>query len=68
MNSYNFNKYNFKPGDIVILDETHPNHSNVKIVSITPRGMFSRVHSANIENPTEKDMWETMTNRLTPIK
>lgn len=63
-----WNKYNFKPGDVVMLDEKYHNKSVVKIFSITPKGLFSTIYSATIENPTDKDMWDTMTNRLTPIK
>lgn len=63
----NFNKYDFIPGDIVELDRDHPNHSEVMIVSMTKGTMFSRVVPAALKNPTDKDAWDVMTNRLTPI-
>jgi len=59
------NQYEFKPGDVVVLDESHPNSSKVKIVSLSPNKMFAIVHQDEL---TVEDAWETMTNRLTPVK
>ena len=59
------NKYGFKIGDTVILDASHPNGNEVIILAFTPNEMFSTVRSVN---STMADFWETMTNRLTPIK
>jgi hypothetical protein len=64
----NNNPYNFKPGDKVQLDEGFANTSVVKIVSMTPQMLYSRVVPAEIENPKDEDAWDTMTDRLTPLK
>ena len=62
------NKHNLKPGDSVRLDKGYANSSIVKIVSMTPHMMYSRVVPVEIKDPKEDDMWETMTNRLTPLE
>lgn len=64
----NHNKLNLQPGDTVRLDKEFRNSSIVVIKSITPLGMYSTIHSAKIKNPTNKDCWETMTNRLSKIE
>lgn len=64
----NYNKLDLIPGDTVILDETFKNSSEVIIVRISPNGMFSRVYSAKLDNPTDNDCWDVMTYRLTKIK
>ena len=67
----NNNPYNFKPGDKVQLDEGFANTSVVKIVSMTPQMLqmlYSRVVPVEIENPKDEDAWDTMTDRLTPLK
>lgn len=61
------NQHNLLPGDIVNLDIDKANTSKVRIVSITPQGMYSRVHKAELENPTDKDCWDVMTARLSHI-
>ena len=60
--SHNFNKHNLQPGDIVILDKEFRNSSEVKILSISPNGLFSTVQDPSGEG----ESWDTMTNRLTP--
>lgn len=62
------NKHNIKPGDRVRLDKGYANSSIVRVVSMTPLMMYSRVVPAEIENPKDDDSWETMTNRLTPLE
>ena len=64
----NNNPYNFKPGDKVKLDEGFANTSIVRIISMTPQMLYSRVVPVEIENPKDEDAWDTMTNRLTPLK
>jgi len=64
----NNNPYNFQPGDKVKLDEGFANTSVVVIVSMMPQKLYSRVVPAEIENPKDDDAWDTMTNRLTPLK
>ena len=63
----NHNIENIIPGDIVILDKDFRNSSEVRVVYMTPNNMFSRVHLASLENPTDSDCWDVMTNRLTKI-
>jgi hypothetical protein len=58
------NKHNLKVGDTVLLDAKYRNGSKVKIIALSPNGMFS--HICPIEM-TESDGWDVMTNRLTPI-
>jgi hypothetical protein len=58
------NKFDLKVGDTVMLDATFRNCSKVKILALSPNGMFS--HICPIEM-TESDRWDVMTNRLTPI-
>ena len=64
----NYNKLNIIPRDVVQLDTTFRNTSKVRVVSISPNGMFSRVHNAELDNPTDKDCWDVMTNRLSLIE
>jgi hypothetical protein len=64
----NQNKYNFIPGDKVRLDAEFSNTSVVVIVSMTPNKLYSRVIPSELENPTDSDAWDTMTNRLTPLE
>ena len=66
INRFN-NIHNLSPGDTVTLDKEHRNSSTVKIVSISPKQMFSMVVPAELENPSNSDMWEVRTNRLTPL-
>ena len=54
-------KYNFSVGESVVLDEGWSNSSTVKILRISPAGMFACVY---IEDP--EDYWEVMTYRLSP--
>ena len=61
---FNHNKHGFKSGDKAILDAEYVNSSEVFIHSITPYGMFSTVSS----DGNEKDTWQVMTCRLTPIE
>jgi hypothetical protein len=61
----NHNKFNLKVGDLVTLDATYRNTSEVYIHSFTPNEMYALVYSKE-EEP--KTVWQTMTNRLTPIK
>ena len=58
------NKYSLRIGETVTLDESHPNHSEVEILSFTHSEMFATVRATN---SIKSDFWETMTNRLTPI-
>jgi len=51
----NHNKENIIPGDIVWLDKEFRNTSKVRVVSMTPNGMFSRVHPAELTDPTDED-------------
>lgn len=57
----NHNPYNFQVGDKVILDEEYSG-IEVKIIYFTPLYMYCIIE--NIEG----ERWQTMTNRLTPIK
>lgn len=43
----NWNKYNFKEGDEVVLDKDFANNSIVTIVSFTPLKMFTQVKDEN---------------------
>lgn len=65
---YNHNKLNLIPGDIVVLDKGFRNSSRVRVVQMTPSEMFSRVHSAELENPTDEDCWDVMINRLSKVE
>lgn len=59
----NWNKYNFKIGDRVVLDKKYNNSSEVVILGFTaPSKMFTTVQSDSGYS------WQTMTNRLTPIE
>lgn len=58
-----FNKYNFKIGDIAILDAEFNNCSKVIILGITPKGMFSWIR---LFDDKDSKGWEVMTYRLTP--
>jgi hypothetical protein len=62
---HNFNKYDLKIGDKVMLDEGFNNHSEVVIKHMTTHKMFSDVYSVD-DKP--EHAWQVMTNRLTPIK
>ncbi len=65
----NHNRQNLSPGDMAVLDRDRPTESIVVIKSMTNHSqMFSQVHPAEIENPSDKDCWEVMTNRLTLFK
>lgn len=66
--AYNHNKHNLSPGDIVQLDKTHPNTSRVKIVGFSPMKMYANVISVNMNDETIGSAWDTMTNRLSPLK
>jgi hypothetical protein len=59
------NKEEIIPGDIVILDKEYQNSSLVKVVKISPRGMFYRVHLTELENPIDEDCWDVTISRLT---
>lgn len=62
-----YNKYNFKNGDIVVLDKGYRNSSLVKIIELSkPSGMFCKVHPAKLDDAKDEDCWDVMTNRLTP--
>jgi hypothetical protein len=56
-----WNKYNFKNGDRVVLDKKYNNRSEVVVIGFTPNKMFATVQS------DDGDKWQTMTIRLTPI-
>lgn len=56
------------PGDTVILDKEFNNSSKVKVVAISSNELFARVHDASLEDPTDKDCWDVMMNRLSKIK
>ena len=60
--SHNYNKLNIKPGDIVILDAGFSNSEEVKVVSLTPSGLFTTV----CEPDDQRMPWEVMTSRLIP--
>jgi hypothetical protein len=57
----NWNKYNFKIGDRVVLDKKYNNSSEVLVIGFTTNNMFATVQS------DDGDKWQTMTTRLTPI-
>jgi len=59
------NTYGFKPGDIVVLDAAFVNSNRVKIVYVSPGGMFCTIHP---EDAIKTEPWDVMTNRLTPIE
>lgn len=59
----NHNPFNLQEGQHVILDKDFNNGSEVVIYMFTPNKMFALIYSA-IESG---DMWECMTNRLTPM-
>lgn len=59
------NRYGFKIGDICIVDAEHPNWNKVKIIRFTPNEMFATIH---LVCEDESKTWDTMTNRLSPIK
>jgi hypothetical protein len=59
----NHNKHNLKIGQEVWLDSKYRNKSKVIIHSFTPNQMFAFV----LTDKTLGDMWQVMTNRLTPI-
>lgn len=61
MEEINWNKYNFKTGDRVIIDKGRSNSSEVIIKSFTPNKMFATVKA------DDGDEWQTMTSRLSPI-
>jgi len=54
------NKLNLKIGELVCLDEKSNNNSVVKIVYISPFGLYSEIRSDGRD-------WIVMTNRLTKI-
>jgi hypothetical protein len=56
---YNGNKHNLQVNDIVITDKNKGNTEPVKILHITPQGMFSTVQAPNGYT------WDIMTSRLT---
>ena len=56
-----WNKYNFKVGDRVVLDKKYNNSSEVVVIGFTPNKMFATVQSDS------GDKWQTMTTRLSPI-
>jgi hypothetical protein len=60
----NHNKHNLMVGQIVWLDLKYNNKSEVKIFAFTPNEMYTTVHAKNETG----DMWQVMTNRLTPIE
>jgi hypothetical protein len=64
----NHNPHNIQLGDTVILDINYINSSMVTVAEISPRGVHARVYSADIKTPHISDIWEVMTNRLTPKK
>lgn len=57
----NWNKYNFKIEDRVVLDKDFNNSSEVTIKAFTTNKMFATVKS------DDGDEWQTMTTRLSPI-
>lgn len=61
MEDTNWNKYNFKTGERVWVDEKYRNKSEVIIISFTPNKMFAVVKA------DDGYEWQTMTSRLTPI-
>jgi hypothetical protein len=61
----NHNKYNLMVGQIVILDANYQNKSEVGIHAFTPNEMYATVYA---KNDTGRDMWQVMTNRLSPIE
>ena len=61
------NKEEIIPGDIVTLDKGYSNSCKVVVVKIYPKGTACRVHSAKVENPTDKDCRNVMIYRLTKI-
>lgn len=56
------NKHNLRVGQKVLLDEKY-HQSEVVIFAFTPNELFATVYSNNETG----DMWQVMTNRLTPI-
>lgn len=65
----NHNPQHLAPGDMAILDKGLSTESKVIINGITKHShAFSRVHSAEIQEPSDSDCWEVMTNRLTLYK
>ena len=57
------NKHDLKVGQIVWLDKKYQNKSKVAIHSFTPNELYATVYTKN----ETADMWQVMTNRLTPI-
>lgn len=57
----NWNKFNFKIGERVMVDKKHPNGLKVTIQSFTPNKMFAVVKA------DDGYEWQVMTYRLTPI-
>lgn len=60
----NHNKHNLMVGQIVWLDDNYQNKSEVGIFAFTPNEMYATVYAKN----ETSDMWQVMTNRLTPNK
>jgi len=57
------NEHNLQVGQIVMLDKEYQNKSIVGIFAFTPNKMYATVYAKNETG----DMWQVMTNRLTPI-
>jgi len=57
------NKHNLQVGQIVMLDKDYQSKSIVGIFDFTPNKMYATVYAKNETG----DMWQVMTNRLTPI-
>ena len=60
----NHNKHNLMVGQIVWLDKKYNNKSEVGIFAFTPNEMYATVYAKNETG----DMWQVMTNRLSPIE
>ena len=58
----NYNPYEFKVGDAVILDKQFANKSTVTITDFTPNKMYSQIRS---EDSGKEQM--VMTHRLLPV-
>ena len=59
----NHNKHNLMVGQVVILDANYQNKAEVGIHAFTPNEMYATVYA---KNEIGGDMWQVMTNRLTP--
>jgi hypothetical protein len=59
-----YNKYGFREGDTVILDDQGNNSKMVMIKENTIVGLYAQVHGIN-ESPS--DSYTVLTSRLSPI-